>query len=88
MFKSLINKWLRKNDNIISFKQGFDLTELPIVTLQQGDKKLNFLLDTGSNNSIIDKNILEKIEYKRVNKQSNLFGIDGKKKKLHRKRLN
>ena len=37
----------------MSFKEALDLIELPIVTFYQGDKKLNFMLDSGSNLSII-----------------------------------
>lgn len=39
----------------MSFKESMDLTELPIITLYQDERKFNFLLDTGSNNSIISK---------------------------------
>lgn len=67
-----------KKDDIISFKAGLDLTELPIVTLSQGDKKFNFLLDTGSNNSIIDKSALPHIEHTLTDMTSNVFGVEGK----------
>ena len=43
-----------KEQTKISFKEGLDLTELPIVTFNQGDVKLHFLLDTGSNISFIN----------------------------------
>ena len=81
MFKKLFNKLFNKtNFEPMSFKQGFDLTELPVITLYQGDKKFNFLLDTGSNDSIIDKNILGSIEHTVTNKSSNVFGFEGNKK--------
>lgn len=45
----------RLNKRKISFRESVDLTELPVITLYQEDKKFNFLLDTGSNDSIISK---------------------------------
>lgn len=73
-FKKLFNK---KQSDSISFKQGFDLTELPVVTLYQGEKKFNFLLDTGSNSSIIDSNCLEQIEHTPIESEVTLFGLEG-----------
>lgn len=79
MIKKLLNRlFRRKTEQAISFKQGFDLTELPIVTFYQGSKKLNFLLDTGSNNNIINSSALEQVEALTVDKASNLYGIGGR----------
>ena len=39
----------------MSFRESMDLTDLPVVTFYQGNKKVNFLLDTGSNDSIINE---------------------------------
>lgn len=66
-----------KQPEIISFKPGFQLTELPIITLFQGDNNFNFLLDTGSNDSIIDSNVLSRIEHEMLNVESNLYGMEG-----------
>lgn len=77
MIKKLLNKLFSKVEKI-SFQQAFDLTEMPIITLYQGNNKFNFLLDTGSNNSIIDKNILDQIDHKIINERSNLFGMEGR----------
>lgn len=65
----------RKEKTKISFKEGLDLTELPIVTFNQGTKKLHFLLDTGSNISYINKDVLKTIEAKELPKQSYTSGI-------------
>ncbi len=81
MIKKLINKILGKH-NEISFRAGFDLTDMPVITLYQGDKKFNFLLDTGSTDSIIDSNILKEIDYKVKNTVSNLFGMEGQTKQV------
>ena len=67
----------RKQNNIISFGQGFALTELPVISLYQGNKSFNFLLDTGSNDSIIDSNIIAKIEHTMSDGESSLYGMEG-----------
>lgn len=77
MIKEFFNKIFNKSKDIMSFKQGFDLTSIPVVTFYQGDNKFNFLLDTGSNNSIIDSNILHKIKHKETAFQSSLSGLEG-----------
>ena len=81
MLKKFLNKLFGKPD-VMSFKAGFDLTDLPVITLYQGDKKFNFLLDTGSTDSIIDSNILKEIDYKVKNAVSNLFGMEGQTKQV------
>ena len=81
MLKKFLNKLFGKHD-IMSFKAGFDLTDMPIITLYQEDKKFNFLLDTGSTDSIIDSNILKEIDYKVKNTVSNLFGMEGQTKQV------
>lgn len=45
----------KKVDYKVSIKESMDLTNLPIITLYDGDIKLNFLLDSGSNYSYISK---------------------------------
>lgn len=78
MFKKLI-KTLFSPKNPIPFGQGLDLTGLPIVTLRQGEKKLNFVLDTGSNHNIIDNHVLPEIKHTMTNMCSDIYGIDGNK---------
>lgn len=75
--KNIFHKILRQPKNTMSFKETFDLTEMPIVTFYQGDKKINFLLDTGSNNNIIDEGMLKELKYKTSNAKTNLAGVDG-----------
>ena len=66
----------------MSFKESLDLVEMPIVTFYQGDKKLNFMLDTGSNLSIIDSNAVSKLDinYTKLDKKSDIIGIYGDSK--------
>lgn len=64
----------------MSFKEAMDLVELPVVTFLNGDKKLNFLLDTGSNISQINSSILPLLDYKEIEgKDMNVVGIEGNK---------
>ena len=69
----------RKRVNM-SFKEAMDLVELPVVTFLNGDKKLNFLLDTGSNISQINSSILPLLDHKKVEeKNMDVTGIEGNK---------
>lgn len=69
----------KKNDSKISFKEAMDLVELPVVTFMNGDKKLNFLLDTGSNVSYINNSVLPLLVHEKTGKEMNTMGIDGNK---------
>lgn len=73
----------KKDKTKISFKEGLDLTELPIVTFYQGEKKLHFLLDTGSNISYINKDVLKDLEATDLNSLSNTFGVEGNGVETH-----
>ena len=66
--------------NSMSFREAMDLVGLPIVTFYQGDKKLNFLLDTGSNLSVINEAALESIEHETLDRKGSLYGVDGIKR--------
>ena len=67
----------KKNKSKISFKESMDLTELPVITFVNNNVKLNFLLDTGSNNSLINKSILNMLDYKELDGTSKLIGVEG-----------
>lgn len=54
----------RSNRKKISFKEALDLTELPVVTFIGKGKKLNFLIDTGANNSILNESVATKMKLK------------------------
>lgn len=49
--------------NAISIKESLDLCNLPIVTFNNNDVKLNFIFDTGSEDNHICKSVLKKISY-------------------------
>ena len=69
----------KKDDkNSISFKESLDLAELPIITFYCNDVKLNFLLDTGSNLSHINKSVLPSIGNNVLKESSvSVVGING-----------
>lgn len=68
---------INRAPNIMSFREAMDLTELPIVTFYISEKKLNFLLDTGANASIIDENSMEGLTYNKTNCVRPITGMEG-----------
>ena len=69
----------QRNRMYMSFRESMDLTELPVVTFYNGDKKFNFLLDTGATLSVIDSNILNNFPHEKVEATGVLWGIEGNK---------
>ena len=67
----------QKKKETMSFREAMDLTELPIVTFYNNDKKLNFLLDTGSDLSHINKSLLSSLEYKEIDESRNIISVGG-----------
>ena len=73
-----IFNWFRnKKKTCIDFSAGFNLTDLPIVTFTQGEEKLNFLLDTGSNKSLINASVVNKLNHIPLKSDSTMFGVEG-----------
>lgn len=66
----------------ISFKESLDLVDLPIITFKVGDKKLNFMLDSGANVSVINESVLSNIEHTLTNKIGTIFGMEGNIQKV------
>lgn len=79
MIKKIINKVFGIIPHAMSFKESLDLAELPVVTFYQGKQKINFLLDTGSNNCIIDSNFLKNIDHRMLGVETSLYGLEGNK---------
>ena len=69
----------KRNNSKISFKEAMDLVELPVVTFYNGDKKLNFLFDTGSNVSYINSSVIPLLVHEKIDKEMNTIGIEGNK---------
>ena len=63
----------------VSFHQGFTSPNIPIASFKQGDKDLVFLLDTGSDDNVINKDALQYIDHKMVeiNGSHTLSGVNG-----------
>ena len=53
------------------------MTDLPVITFICGEKKLNFLLDTGSNKSYINKDIAKDIPYTLLNGTEEVISASG-----------
>ena len=66
----------------MSFRESMDLTDLPVVTFYQGNKKVNFLLDTGAQRSVINSIILPTISYVESPKSSTIYGMEGNLQKV------
>jgi predicted aspartyl protease len=66
IFVHSLGKEYYRLKHAISFKESMDLLELPVVTFYCGDKKLNFLLDTGSNTSYINSCLLEELPHTKL----------------------
>lgn len=63
----------------ISFASGFTSPNIPIVSFYQGNKQLNFILDSGSDRNVIDASVLKDLEYEKLEDRENirLTGING-----------
>lgn len=70
---------VRKKSSEISFREAMDLAELPVITFYNGDKKINFLLDTGSNISYLNESIVSSLVTELTGEESNIIGIEGNK---------
>lgn len=70
---------VRKKSSEISFREAMDLAELPVITFYNGDKKINFLLDTGSNTSYLNESIVSSLVTESTGETSNIIGIEGNK---------
>lgn len=61
----------------MSFKESMNLVELPVVTFYNGNTKLNFMLDTGSNMCIINSKVIDSLTYKKLNEKGSIYGMEG-----------
>lgn len=73
-----VGNWLyNKFKNKISFRDGFALTSLPIVVLEQEGVYMSFLLDSGANISYLQKDSLKLFESYQTLDQTQWNGTDG-----------
>jgi hypothetical protein len=60
-----------------------DLVSLPVITFKNKGRKLNLLLDTGSNNSVLNERELEGCVYTDTNAVGTLSGLEGEKRQVN-----
>ena len=72
---------MKKNNHksFISFSlsKGFTSPNIPIATFYQGDKELNFIIDTGSDDNIVSKDFLPDIKHEKLDYKGTLSGVGG-----------
>jgi predicted aspartyl protease len=83
----LINGIEESNKKRVSLDSSMDAANLPIVTFTANSKKskdlsINFLIDTGANNSVINSGILKNYNYQKSNKTGSIFGMEGNKQEI------
>lgn len=61
----------------ISFSAGFQSPHIPIATFKQNDKELNFIIDTGADDNVINEAVLQDIEYEEVEHNGSLAAVGG-----------
>ena len=72
-----IRRHIVKGHSTVSFAEAMDLVELPIITVQNNNTKINLLLDTGSNSSYISPSILENLDYEKHKISNTTVGFGG-----------
>lgn len=83
MIKKILHKLLGTHPNAMSFQNSMDLAELPVVTFHQGEKRINLLLDTGSNICVIDKSFLKEVKHIKLDVETNISGLEGNKQRAN-----
>lgn len=72
-----VKRHIVKGHSTVSFAEAMDLVELPIITVQNNNTKINLLLDTGSNSSYISPNILKDLNYDEIELSNTTIGFGG-----------
>mgnify|MGYP003299943597 FL=1 len=72
-----VKRHIVKGHSTVSFAEAMDLVELPIITVQNNNTKINLLLDTGSNASYISPNILKDLKYDEIELSNTTIGFGG-----------
>lgn len=72
------NMQKNRNNHNISFDTSLKLTNMPIVCFKHGRRKINFLIDTGSDFSYIDESIVKHLKIKKkVGTDGNVITASG-----------
>lgn len=73
----VIKRHIVKGHSTVSFQEAMDLVELPIITVQNNNTKINLLLDTGSNSSYISPSVLNGLKYDELEISNTTVGFGG-----------
>ena len=77
-----------KMNKKISIKKAVETIGLPVMSFQNNGKMLNFLVDSGSSNSLIDRNVLDEYTYETLEDILSVYGMDGIKSTCEKCRMN
>lgn len=66
-----------ENNTVISFKEGMEWVDLPVIPCMNNGKRFNLILDSGSNVSHINSGVLNEFEYNPLDKTMSVIGIEG-----------
>lgn len=61
----------------MSFADTMGRLNLPIVSFSNNGQIFNFIIDTGASLSVIDSNVLHKLNYSKLDIKGSAYGIDG-----------
>jgi hypothetical protein len=71
---------VNKANYTFPFEESMDTVKLPIISFEHKGKIVNFIIDSGSTHSIIEKNYIEEFEYMTAtNAKGYVRGINGEK---------
>lgn len=66
------------NDSVVfQFRSELKNMEIPIISLYNNDKCFNFIVDTGSSTSAINRDALEELDYQMLSDVQHSIGIEG-----------
>lgn len=72
-----VKRHIVKGHSTVSFAEAMDLVDLPIITVQNNNTKINLLLDTGSNSSYISPGVLNSLKYDEIDLTNTTIGFGG-----------
>lgn len=73
-----INIWEDKiKHKKVSFSDYYKNSTTPIITFNRNGKEMNFILDSGSSVSAVDKKILKDFDIQELDGSINVVGVDG-----------
>lgn len=72
-----VKRHVVRGHSTVSFAEAMDLVDLPIITVQNNNTKINLLLDTGSNSSYISPSILKDLKYDEIELTNTTIGVGG-----------